>query len=662
MLQSVETVDAPRAKQTLLFALLLLFFFQLASAWIESIYRLSLVKLEAGNELFGVLLLFLPLLLFLVGERRERAFLGLALGVMLVSRAVCPFLGAAGLIIAGGLGVAAFLVVFCYVLSARYGSLQGDIGVAAGVAILLSVALRSWRSSLDVSMEGTTSVLGGLLILLAVYLFRGVMRSKEEPRAAENGLWRRIIAVIGLFSTVALVNLVLTSPAVVNAWYGGGAQGYIGVVAIVAVAFAGLLLALATRGWQPSRGALMRWNALFIVLLVGGIFLSAPTLPLSPNAGPVFVQGAGWPARMALYLMLALSPVVLFNMDHAAQLAIGARPRNAVVLVVLGMAFLFLVTLLLIATNVWGYVPYGPLFRNRFWLPFLLCGAGMFLPLFLRVAKLPTPPPACSGGWLLRGAVIALAVLGVVGALVRVAPSAPAAPRPLTIMTYNMQQGSHANANRDYREQLALLRKVNADIIGLQESDTARPSGGFVDAVRYFADGLGYFSYYGPNTVSGTFGAAILSRYPIRNPRTFFTYSRTDEVGTAVADIDVGGTVIGFFSNHPSGGDSVMNAHMDALIAEAAKYEYVISVGDYNFTPGEPYFGKLAAALDDSATALGEAKVNNHGKKPNLAEEIDHIFVSRNFRVLESHYLPPPDSKTDHPAHWSIVQLGPGSR
>ena len=124
-----------------------------------------------------------------------------------------------------------------------------------------------------------------------------------------------------------------------------------------------------------------------------------------------------------------------------------------------------------------------------------------------------------------------------------------------------------------------------------------------------------------------------------------------------MAEIDVGGTTIAFFSNHPSGRGDVMNAHVNALKAEAGKYANVISVGDYNFTAREPYFTSLSQLLEDSATQLGEAKLNYHGATPNLAEEIDHIFVSHNFRVLESHYLAPPDSETDHPAHWSVVKM-----
>jgi endonuclease/exonuclease/phosphatase family metal-dependent hydrolase len=321
------------------------------------------------------------------------------------------------------------------------------------------------------------------------------------------------------------------------------------------------------------------------------------------------------------------------------------------------MGLLFALTLLLIFSNVWGYVAVGPLLRNRFYLPFLLAGVGMLVPWLMR-------QPGDSGNDPAQGRTVAtvamlLCILAMIGAVVRVPRLEQAKLKHnLTILSYNMQQGSHLDGDRNYRRQLELLRRLNPDIIGLQESDTARPSGGNVDAVRYFAESLGYHAYYGPGSIAGTFGAAILSRFPIGNARTFFTYSHSDEVGTAVAEIDVGGKTVAFFSSHPSGGHSVMNAHVDALKAEAVKYAHVIAVGDYNFTPQEPYFSSLSQLLQDSAAQLGEARINNHGGKPNLAGEIDHIFVSHDFRVLESHYLPPPDSQTDHPAHWSVVAMG----
>ena len=51
-----------------------------------------------------------------------------------------------------------------------------------------------------------------------------------------------------------------------------------------------------------------------------------------------------------------------------------------------------------------------------------------------------------------------------------------------------------------------VLRELDADIIALQESDSARVSLNNNDYVRYFAEQLSYYSYYGPAPVAG--GAA----------------------------------------------------------------------------------------------------------------------------------------------------------
>ena len=76
-------------------------------------------------------------------------------------------------------------------------------------------------------------------------------------------------------------------------------------------------------------------------------------------------------------------------------------------------------------------------------------------------------------------------------------------------------------------------------IIGLQESDTARIAGGNADVVAYLADRLEMYSYYGPSPVSGTFGIALLSRYPIGNPRTYYLYSEGEQVAITDADIRI---------------------------------------------------------------------------------------------------------------------------
>jgi len=243
----------------------------------------------------------------------------------------------------------------------------------------------------------------------------------------------------------------------------------------------------------------------------------------------------------------------------------------------------------------------------------------------------------------------------------------PEETKQLRVLTYNMQQGSELGGDQCFLAQMQLIKDLNPDIVFLQESDMPRPSGGNVDAPRLFADHLRYHLYFGPKTVTGTFGTAILSRFPLENQRTIFTYSDGDEVGTSVAEIDVGGRRIALFDNHPSGSHAVKHAHVDALIAEAKRYDHVIAAGDFNFEQYTPYYAKVAAVLHDSwltlyPNAVGDTSSilggdTSNAQRFDMKDRIDHVFTSATFKATEAQYILAPDSKTDHPAYWCTLRL-----
>ncbi len=121
----------------------------------------------------------------------------------------------------------------------------------------------------------------------------------------------------------------------------------------------------------------------------------------------------------------------------------------------------------------------------------------------------------------------------------------------LILMTYNLQHGVDCFGDRSFQQQLAIIKQINPDILCLQESDVAKVSGGNNDIVRYFSDKLNYYSYYGPKSVTGTFGAAILSRFPISNSKSIFTYGDKDEIGTAVCNVLINEDSVLVINNHP---------------------------------------------------------------------------------------------------------------
>jgi endonuclease/exonuclease/phosphatase family metal-dependent hydrolase len=341
--------------------------------------------------------------------------------------------------------------------------------------------------------------------------------------------------------------------------------------------------------------------------------------------------------------------------------------------IIFGASLLIATTLVYIFTNTWGYVgEFGIAFRGKFYLPYAVACLAMVLPLLLFSAKdsARVLPTVSSCG--VAASAVVLALLVGVGLAVQVArmPDAGRQEKQLTILTYNLCMGSHKNGDRNLQDQLNLLRQIDADVIGLQESDTARPQTGNIDVSRYYARALGYQVYFGPTSISGTYGTAILSRYPLRRTRTIFTYSTVDEIGTAVAEIEVAGTTIVLINSHPAGNVAAHHAHTDAVLEVAESYDHVIAMGDFNCRQDSAYYGKLAGTLQDSWLACyPDAKGPRHpviGTPPgrptpvdellDMTGRIDHVFLSAGFKVESSYFVPVPESRTDHPAYWTTVR------
>lgn len=662
---------------TLGFSLLLLLFIQTLTVWLESIYKIGLTKLSLGMEAAGLLFVLSPLLVLLCPEPAQRRLLWGSLVVFLGARGLLPSAGVVGGMIMGGVGVGAGLVLWSLWLSQPSRCGQGDTGIALGLAVLLSIALRAWGATCDVTLSRSGAGWGWMMAGLALALFWNRSSAKTDFPTGQTPAHGTLGPALGFSASIAVVYLILSSPGVVEAWLGfGNTAGP--VICVSALAGSTLLL---LRGWQVSRAGLIAWNLLFGAALVGGIVALRVTFPATPQSPAVEVRPDNATARILLNLMFLLSPVVLCNAEAAGRsLGEMGRARSLAVPLSAGFGLLVLLTLMSIFTNVWGYVgPVSAVFRNQFHLPFLLLSLLAVGALFLPGWRFDGfPRESLPASRVLTGLTVGLMLAALAGAWWNrpVTRQTTGTVKRLTILTYNLQQGADLEGNRNWENQLSLINAINADLIGLQESDTARPSNGNVAAAKYFGAKLGYHIYYGPHTVSGTYGTAILSRFPLKNPRTFFTYSDQDEVGTAMAEIEIDGKTFAFFNSHPSG-SIPRRCHAEELVRQAAAYEYVIAVGDYNATPRDESYRLLTARLKDSwaerfPDGVGRlhpvlrprGAIRSHGSSGRVSpaddtiampDRIDHVFLSPTLKVIDSFYLPAPASQTDHPAHWAVI-------
>ncbi len=136
-----------------------------------------------------------------------------------------------------------------------------------------------------------------------------------------------------------------------------------------------------------------------------------------------------------------------------------------------------------------------------------------------------------------------------------------------------------------------------------------------------------------------------------------YTFSDQDEIGTTVAEIDLGGTVITVFNVHPDGSDTAMLVFADTLVAQADGRSPLIVLGDFNLREGDPAYETIAqwwqsAWLARYPTGISDAGLDMSGRK-----RIDHIFLDDAWEVRQAVYILPPDSHADHPVHWAEIAL-----
>lgn len=96
-----------------------------------------------------------------------------------------------------------------------------------------------------------------------------------------------------------------------------------------------------------------------------------------------------------------------------------------------------------------------------------------------------------------------------------------------------------------------LIKELEVDVIGLLESDLQRIIMGNRDTTQFLAEDLGMYVDYGPGPNKHTWGAALLSKFPILNSTHHLLPSPVGELAPAIhATLDVYGTLVDVFVFH----------------------------------------------------------------------------------------------------------------
>jgi hypothetical protein len=382
--------------------------------------------------------------------------------------------------------------------------------------------------------------MGAAILLLRVFQLDNPTADKSDNGARTAGLGKSIGLAFGVISVFVLLYFTFTSPAVIARWTGSNHILIVTIATLALVAFAWFLGAGRRLAGRVSPVAVLAATAGFTLSLTLTLAVNQAALPNEPAAYPFVDPGVSSIWIVVLLGLLILYPVLFLDFGLLVEETVLTRPTMRKLGFGFGLASLFLLLMILsnVFTSVWAYIDpiLEPLFRNRFWQVHMLVG------IVLTISMLVVSKAAIGSGaevfdrssrQLFAGIVTALCIVGIAATVIL-------APNPtkieiaddLKVAGYNLQQGYGLNGQRSHKEQCEVLEEIDADIVALSENDTARIAGGNFDIVRYLAECLDMYSYAGPKTGIGTFGYALLSKYPIDNPETYHLFSGLNLTGS----------------------------------------------------------------------------------------------------------------------------------
>lgn len=247
--------------------------------------------------------------------------------------------------------------------------------------------------------------------------------------------------------------------------------------------------------------------------------------------------------------------------------------------------------------------------------------------------------------------------------LVAVVVSGAAAPTAgqatLRVAAYNIKHGRGMDDRVDLDRVADVLRRLDADVITLQEVDdrTERTSG--VDQVLVLAERLGYRGFHGPHRPyqGGYYGNAVLTRLAVRSVTT---HAIPPASGSALAVLEVevaaaGGSVVSVVSIHLAGTTEERLAQAEAVTSTFRDERHpVVLAGDFNERPGGPvleYLETVWTVVDKSGDPY-----TYPSDAPD--REIDFVMVRRGDGVESlEHRVVPEAVASDHRPILAVLRL-----
>lgn len=647
----------------LAYSILFFFILRLLTDFVEAVYTFGLLGVNLPVEMALIFLWFSPLLLLPFKRSFSMKTLIVLGEIVILLGAIDPMLDTRLRLFVSGAGNAVFMVFIpaLLVYLHDHGKRDETARLTGGLvlAILMSIVLRAWVSGINPSGSSFGQLLGLVLAGAGgIWLVRHLTKSSEPQEAADKqvhpvqaSFWRLTGLSIGLVACILMVFFAIQSPHVMARWADLDALMVVVVSVLALVMASGAWMFMTRRKAGFPRWVVLIWNSLFTLAVAAALLPQQVRFPDSPSGYPLFPSSPSSLAGYTVYAVILLSPVLLVDFWLYADQIVAGRPTLRRLGGSFGLVALFLLLMVIfqIATTVYDYLPViGPLLRDRYWLVFTLLALAVSLPVLLLPEDMKRAVPAIPSNLSNLAAILGTAAIAGVMSVTG-NPGVPAElPDRVRVVTYNIQQAYSDDGQRSLVALVDLMHQLKPDIIGLQETDSLRIAGGNSDLVRYLCDHLSYYCYSGPGVVPGTFGVALLSRFPIENARHFYMYSEGEQTASILADIAIGETTYTVLVTHLGNHGPIVQ--QEAVLEALAGQENILAMGDFNFRPETDQYALTVQTLDDSWLLLDSEPSGDFDP----TRRIDYVFLSPGMTVVDAQFLTGPES--DHPGYMIEIQ------
>lgn len=211
----------------------------------------------------------------------------------------------------------------------------------------------------------------------------------------------------------------------------------------------------------------------------------------------------------------------------------------------------------------------------------------------------------------------------------------------IRVVTFNIRYCKGMDDKNSLNRVASTLKKVNANIIGLQEVDYLMPRSYFQKQAFKLARHLSMDYSFAPNIIRypySSYGNATLSKYPIIRSVNIKLPGKLEQRGLQHSYIILPGIgPLHFLNTHLglSYEDRKIQVAKIAQTLDKLKNNHIILTGDFNTYPHSPELKSLFNHLHYT----GEQETFLTYPADNPGHCLDHIFVSKNWQVLEKRTL-----------------------